>query len=78
LIWIVPWQLSLVTVGNWMAAAEYQEIIDSDKTIQNITGTTTHMAYLADVKAFDKQAKNGTLYVEFNIPKKFIIPTNQE
>ncbi|WP_202112474.1 MULTISPECIES: TreTu family toxin [unclassified Gilliamella] len=31
----------------------------------------------ADVNAFGKQAKNGALYVEFDISKKSIIPTNE-
>ena len=76
LTWIDPWGLSFVTVGRWMGLAEYQEMVDSGKVVQSITGTT-HVAYPADVNAFGKQAKNGALYVEFDIPKKSIIPTNE-
>ena len=39
-----------------MGSVEYQKMVDSDKVLRSITGTT-HVAYHADVSAFGKQAK---------------------
>ncbi|EIX1005153.1 hypothetical protein MJG68_003019 [Salmonella enterica] len=38
---------------------------------------TTHVAYPADIDAFGKQAKNGAIYVEFDVPEKSLVPTNE-
>lgn len=38
---------------------------------------TTHVAYPADIDSFGKQAKNGAMYVEFDVPEKSLVPTNE-
>ncbi|WP_049601824.1 RHS repeat-associated core domain-containing protein, partial [Yersinia similis] len=74
--WIDPWGLTNVTVGRWMGPAEHQAMIETGKVVQSSTGTT-HVASPADVNAFGKQAKNGAMYVEFDVPKSSLIPTNE-
>jgi len=59
-----------------MSPTEYQQMLDTGKVIQSSTGTT-HVAYPADINAFDKQAKNGAIYVEFDVPKTSLVPTNE-
>ncbi|WP_411751528.1 RHS repeat-associated core domain-containing protein, partial [Serratia sp. (in: enterobacteria)] len=76
LSWIDPWGLTNVTVGRWMGPAEHQAMIETGKVVQSSTGTT-HVASPADVNAFGKQAKNGAMYVEFDVPKSSLIPTNE-
>ena len=64
------------TVGRWMGPSEYQQMLDTGKVIQSSTGTT-HVAYPANIDAFGKQAKNGAIYVEFDVPEKTLVPTNE-
>ncbi|HDO2856639.1 TPA: PAAR/RHS domain-containing protein [Salmonella enterica subsp. enterica serovar Typhimurium] len=64
------------TVGRWMGPAEYQQMLDTGTVVQSSTGTT-HVAYPADIDAFGKQAKNGAMYVEFDVPEKSLVPTNE-
>ena len=59
-----------------MSPAEYQQMLATGKVIQSSTGTT-HVAYPADINAFGKQAKNGAIYVEFDVPKTSLVPTNE-
>ncbi|CNI77437.1 Uncharacterised protein [Yersinia similis] len=59
-----------------MGPAEHQAMIETGKVVQSSTGTT-HVASPADVNAFGKQAKNGAMYVEFDVPKSSLIPTNE-
>ncbi|WP_387465564.1 hypothetical protein [Photorhabdus sp. RM323S] len=59
-----------------MGLTEYQQMVDIGRVVQSSTGTT-HVAYPVDVNAFGKQAKNGTMYVEFDVSKKSLIPTNE-
>ena len=64
------------TVGRWMGPLEYQQVLDTGKVIQSSTGTT-HVAYPANIDAFGKQAKNGAIYVEFDVPEKTLVPNNE-
>ncbi|WP_438804862.1 TreTu family toxin [Proteus mirabilis] len=50
---------------------------DTGKVVQSTTGTT-HFVYPANINAFGKQAKLGTVYVEFDVPEKSLIKTNDE
>lgn len=59
-----------------MGPDEYQQMIDTGKVVQSSTGTT-HVAYPADINAFGKQAKNGAFYVEFDVPRESLVPTNE-
>lgn len=51
-------------------------MLDTGTVVQSSTGTT-HVAYPADIDAFGKQAKNGAMYVEFDVPEKSLVPTNE-
>ncbi|MBQ4765463.1 hypothetical protein F9U43_22240, partial [Pectobacterium versatile] len=73
--WIDPLGLSNATVGRWMGPTEYKQMIDSGKVVQSSTGTT-HVAHPANIDAFGKQAKPGTMYIEFDVPKNSLIKTN--
>ncbi|MEI7184351.1 RHS repeat-associated core domain-containing protein, partial [Pectobacterium carotovorum] len=72
--WVDP--LGLVKVGRWMSPAEHQQMLETGKVVQSNTGTT-HVAYPADVEAFGKQAKPGTVYAEFDVPEESLIKTNE-
>jgi uncharacterized protein RhaS with RHS repeats len=74
--WIDPLGLTVVTVGRWMGPSEYNQMIDSGRVVQSSTGTT-HVASPANIDAFGKQAKPGTMYVEFNVPENSLIKTNE-
>lgn len=57
-----------VKVGRWMSQAEYDAMVKSGKVQESFSGTT-HVASPADPEAFGKQAKSGSLYVEFEVPQ---------
>ncbi len=73
--WVDPLGLTNATVGRWMGDSEYKQMIDSGRVVQSTTGTT-HVAYPANIEAFGKQAKPGTMYVEFDVPESSLIKTN--
>ena len=60
--------VSQSTVGRWMSEDEYNKMIESGRVQMSPNGNTTYVAYPADIDAFGKQAKNGCLYVEFDVP----------
>ena len=60
--------VSQSTVGRWMSEDEYNKMIESGRVQMSPNGNTTYVAYPADIDAFGKQAKNGSLYVEFDVP----------
>ncbi|MGG5508265.1 MULTISPECIES: RHS repeat domain-containing protein, partial [unclassified Myroides] len=68
--------LELITVGRWMGNNEFKEMSKTGKVIESYTGTT-HVANPADIRAFGKQAKNGTLYVEFDVNKSSLKQTGE-
>ena len=59
-----------------MSSSEYKQMIHSGRVVQSTTGIT-HVAYPADIEAFGKQAKPGTMYVEFNVPENSLTKTNE-
>ena len=71
--WIDPFGLN--RVGRWMSKTEHGEMTKTGKVIESSTGTT-HVATPASVDAFSKQAKNNTVYVEFDIPDNSVRVTN--
>lgn len=75
--WLDPWGLSTTTVGRWMSTTEYQKMIETGKVIESYTGTT-HVAYPAYAEAFGRQAKNGSIYVEFDIDNNKLKKTNKD
>ncbi len=42
--------------------------------VQESYSGTTHVAYPANPEAFSKQVKNGSVYIEFNVPRESIRP----
>ena len=58
-----------VTVGRWMNEGEYNKMV-ATKEIQPSPNNpqVKHVAYPSDPNAFGRQAPNGCLYVEFDIP----------
>lgn len=49
-----------------MSQGEYDEMVKTGYVQESISGTT-HVARPADISAYIKQAKPGSLYVEFNV-----------
>ena len=50
-----------------MSQAEYDAMVKTG-TVQESTSGTTHVVLPANPKAFEKQAKPGSVYVEFDVP----------
>ncbi|WP_157926284.1 RHS repeat domain-containing protein [Tenacibaculum maritimum] len=73
--WIDVFGLEMIPVGRWMSQVELDQMLSTNKVIESVTGTT-HVASPANIDAFGKQAKNGTKYVEFDVPKSTLVPTN--
>jgi hypothetical protein len=59
-----------------MSQAEYDTMVKTGKVPESFTGTT-HVASPADINAFGKQAKPGSIYVEFDVPSTSLKPTNE-
>ena len=66
---------STTRVGRWMSQAEYKKMLESGTVPESFSGTT-HVANPADMSAFGKQAKPGSIYVEFDVPSTSIKPTS--
>ncbi|SHI25091.1 hypothetical protein SAMN02745823_03900, partial [Sporobacter termitidis DSM 10068] len=62
-------------VGRWMSQAEYKKLLETGTVPESFSGTT-HVANPADISAFGKQAKPGSVYVEFDVPSTSIKPTS--
>ena len=69
-------ETSTTKVGRWMSQSEYETMLKTGKATESYTGTT-HVASPADYNAFYKQAKPGTVYVEFDVPRGSLKPTNE-
>ncbi len=65
-----------VTVGRWMSREEFDTMLKTGKVQESRSGTT-HVAYPSDPEAYKKQAHSGSLYVEFDVPKLSVKPTQQ-
>jgi RHS repeat-associated protein len=75
--WVDPFGLDeKTTVGRWMSPMELEEMIKTGRVVESYTGTT-HVANPASVEAFGKQAKNGSLYVEFDVNKSSLKQTGE-
>ncbi|OME46867.1 hypothetical protein BSK59_28915 [Paenibacillus odorifer] len=68
-------EVTLTKVGRWMSKQEYDSMLRTEKVIESHTGTT-HVALPADVNAFRKQAKPGSMYIEFYVPEAALKQTN--
>ena len=65
-----------IRVGRWMSQTEYKQMLKTGMVQESFTGTT-HVALPASVEAFEKQAKPGSVYVEFNVPNGAVKATQE-
>ncbi|PYG83894.1 RHS repeat-associated protein [Ruminiclostridium sufflavum DSM 19573] len=70
-------QVQTTRVGRWMSQAEYDTMVKTGKVQMSPNGNTTYVANLANPNAF-KAASNGSVYVEFDVPKNSIYPAGNE
>lgn len=54
-------------VGRWMLQAEYDNMVKTGKVQMSPNGNTSYVANPADINVFGKQAKPGSIYVEFDV-----------
>jgi RHS repeat-associated protein len=67
----------LVRVGRWMSGVEHQAMVDTG-LVQEGAGGTSYVAHPADATAYMSQAKPGTRYVEFDVPRSSLAPASKE
>jgi RHS repeat-associated protein len=65
-----------VRVGRWMSKAELAKMQKTNRVQESDTGTT-HVALPADKSAYQKQARAGSLYVEFDVPRSSVKKTQE-
>lgn len=58
-----------------MSQAEYDKMVKSGMVQESYSGTT-HVANPASIDTFEKQAKQGQIYVEFDVPTASLKQTN--
>ena len=63
----------LVTVGRWMSQGEYDKMVATEM-VQSGQGDRSYVAYPSDPNAFGRQAKPGSVYVEFDVPRSTVSP----
>ncbi len=66
--------MDLVRVGRWMSPQEH-ELMVATGFVQESRSGTTHVASPADQAAFQAQAAIGSFYVEFDVPRDSVKPT---
>jgi hypothetical protein len=57
-----------------MSRQEYEQMIATGYVQESMSGTT-HVAVPADQNAYQAQAASGSLYVEFDVPRDSVKPT---
>ena len=62
-------------VGRWMSQAEYDNMISTVRVQESFSGTT-HVAYPNNLDSYIKQAKPGSIYVEFDLPQSNLKQTD--
>ncbi|WP_139489609.1 RHS repeat domain-containing protein [Brevibacillus dissolubilis] len=67
----------MVRVGRWMGTDEYNKMLKTGK-VQEGAGGHTYVAYPADEESYYKQAKVGTVYVEFDVPRDALVRSSDE
>jgi hypothetical protein len=60
-----------------MSETEYKNMVETGKVQESRSGAT-HVASPASPTAFDKQAKEGSIYVEFDVPTTSVKPGGKE
>ena len=58
----------MVRVGRWMSRAEYDKMVKTGYVQKPYNANQSYVANPADYNAFYKQAKKGSVYVEFDVP----------
>lgn len=66
--------LETTRVGRWMSQQEYDQMVSTGRVQMSPNGNTTYVANPADISAFQKQAKPGSIYVEFDVESARIYP----
>ncbi len=64
-------------VGRWMSENEYEKMVETSRVQMSPNGNTTYVANPADINAFSKQAKNGSIYVEFDVDSSSVYPAGK-
>ena len=67
----------LTRVGRWMSKGEYEAMIKTGKVQMSPDGNRAYVASPADIEAFGKQAKPGSVYVEFEVDSSCIYPAGK-
>jgi len=63
-----------VRVGRWMSVEEYGKMLETGKVQMSPNGNTTYVANPSDITSFEKQAKPGSVYVEFDVDANSVFP----
>ncbi len=63
----------LTRVGRWMRPVEHSAMVRTGE-VQVGGGATTHVADPPSISAYEKQAKPGSVYVEFDVPETSLRP----
>ena len=69
---------SKITVGRWMSQSEYEKMVATGRVQVSPNGNTTYVASPADINAYSKQAKKGSIYVEFDVDASSVQPAGRE
>ena len=62
-------------VGRWMSQGEYDKMVDTGYVQKPYSAEQSYVANPADYNAFYIQAKQGTVYVEFDVPSSSLKQT---
>ena len=62
-------------VGRWMSKEEYYKMVKTGYVQKPFKADQSYVANPADYNAFYKQAKKGTIYVEFDVPSESLKQT---
>ena len=65
-------------VGRWMSQDEYDKMVASRKVQMSLDGNTAYVANPTNISAFEKQAKPGSIYVEFDVDSTRIYLAGKE
>lgn len=67
--------LQLTRVGRWMSPYEYRAMLSTGMVQESFSGTT-HVVLPPDAMAFSRQAKAGSVYIEFDVPSACLKQTS--
>jgi RHS repeat-associated protein len=67
----------LTRVGRWMGASEHDAMVGTGM-VQEGAGGTSYVAHPAQVMSYLREAKSGTRYVEFDVPRSSLAGAGKE